>query len=245
MSSQLQRGRACHECRRRKLKCTAERPTCDNCRRAQSSSRGSAKKCTYDRAPEDEQWEHWSGNGSRDRLLKQTPNAPPRASPARSLGSAEVRETPSPRPAWAPASEDSGMAPSLPITSNPLITSLWGGPVTPNMNDSYSTSTRQYSIDTPYIGNLTSHYFSIPDDRSQPAAIPTCSDFISLGTVDQMMVHPDHNQFIRDPYERLPQQTHPMGLVYTEYDIAPPQTSTRPMQANPAGMPPNHEPRFI
>ncbi|KAF8606990.1 hypothetical protein BDV93DRAFT_520593 [Ceratobasidium sp. AG-I] len=82
-NSNLRRHAACHECRRKKLKCNAGRPCCDNCRRAQersSLSRGgnAGTVCTYDFAPGEEMW--ISCNQGTPRRAASTRNTPPRNS---------------------------------------------------------------------------------------------------------------------------------------------------------------------
>ncbi|KAG8711874.1 hypothetical protein FRC09_020372 [Ceratobasidium sp. 395] len=242
---QLQRGRACHECRRRKLKCTAERPTCDNCRRAQNISRGNptGKKCTYDRAPEDERWEHWSSNHNRDQQSKHIPSPPPRTSPATSLDSVEIRETQLPRPPFISAPSQTGStALPPPITSNSLRTS-YDGSATPYPVDIYND--QGYFM--AYAGNPRPSV-SMRDHSLQPVVMSGPPEFIDPGTLTEMMFHPDHNQFLRYPYERPSQpiaeaQIHSIDLAYMQHDVL--QTAFSPRQVKSPKILPNHGPRFI
>lgn len=81
---QLKRHHACHECRTKKLRCSGDRPVCDGCKRKQdnhaaSGSHRPVPECTYDFAPGEEVWVHWSGdrpNVTSRSIGKRTPSPP-------------------------------------------------------------------------------------------------------------------------------------------------------------------------
>ncbi|KAG9123353.1 hypothetical protein FRC07_015060, partial [Ceratobasidium sp. 392] len=164
-------------------------PTCDNCRRTQNTSRGNAaaKQCTYDRAPEDERWEHWCGTSSKDQQLIRTTNSPPRTSPDGPMGGVEAREMPAARPPLIPTPVEPGFTPLLPA-QDPL-------------RSNYDSSATPYPVDLfdnedyfmAYANNPRSPV-SMRGYSSQSAFTASPPELINSGTLAQMMFHPDHNQ---------------------------------------------------